>query len=92
MMNDARRKGITGVPFIVIDERWAVSGGQTAKVYSEVGCRVLSCFFFSCVSHGLAQIFKKLAATEKSSPRPQRQPAAPSSAGVPPATGVPVTA
>lgn len=36
MMNEARRKGINGVPFVVIDGRWAVSGGQTAEVYSQV--------------------------------------------------------
>ncbi|KAI0346169.1 thioredoxin-like protein [Trametopsis cervina] len=60
LMQEARRKGVNGVPFVVIDGKWAVSGGQTSDVY--------------------AQIFKKLAATETSAPRPR---AAPASAGVP---------
>lgn len=33
---DARRKGVTGVPFTVINGRWAVSGGQSAEVYAQV--------------------------------------------------------
>ena len=36
MMTEARRKGVNGVPFVVIDGKWAVSGGQTAEVYSQV--------------------------------------------------------
>lgn len=36
MMTDARRKGVNGVPFVVIDGKWAVSGGQTAEVYAQV--------------------------------------------------------
>lgn len=36
MMNEARKKGVNGVPFVVIDGKWAVSGGQTAEVYSQV--------------------------------------------------------
>ena len=36
MMNEARRKGVNGVPFVVIDGKWAVSGGQTAEVYAQV--------------------------------------------------------
>lgn len=64
MMTEARRKGVNGVPFVVIDGKWAVSGGQTAEVYS--------------------QIFKKLAASEASTPRPKPS--------APPSTGVQVTA
>lgn len=33
---DAQKKGITGVPFTVIDGKWAVSGGQTADMYLKV--------------------------------------------------------
>ncbi|KAI0806003.1 thioredoxin-like protein [Irpex lacteus] len=36
MMTDARRKGVNGVPFVVIDGKWAVSGGQTAEVYAQI--------------------------------------------------------
>lgn len=39
MAAEARRKGVTGVPFSIINGRWAVSGGQTAEVYGQVSCR-----------------------------------------------------
>lgn len=29
-------RGVTGVPFTVIDDKWAVSGSQSADVYEEV--------------------------------------------------------
>jgi len=32
----ARAKGITGVPVIVIDGKWAVSGGQTSDVFVQI--------------------------------------------------------
>jgi hypothetical protein len=35
-MSEVRRKGVHGVPFVIIDGKWAVSGGQTAEVYSQV--------------------------------------------------------
>lgn len=38
MMTEARKKGISGVPFVIIDGKWAVSGGQTADVYTQVCC------------------------------------------------------
>ena len=38
----ARAKGITGVPIIIIDGKWAVSGGQSSEVYVQVG-RSLCC-------------------------------------------------
>ncbi len=34
---EARAKGVTGVPFTIIDGKWAVSGGQTAPVFVKVG-------------------------------------------------------
>lgn len=40
MANDARKKGVTGVPFTVINGKWAVSGGQTSDVYTQVGTRI----------------------------------------------------
>lgn len=36
MMQEARVNGVTGVPFTVIDGKWAVSGGQSADVYVQV--------------------------------------------------------
>ncbi|KAI0058638.1 thioredoxin-like protein [Artomyces pyxidatus] len=33
---EARTKGVTGVPFTIIDGKWAVSGGQTAPVFVKV--------------------------------------------------------
>jgi len=36
IMSCAQRNGITGVPFTIIDGRWAISGGQTADVYYEI--------------------------------------------------------
>jgi hypothetical protein len=34
---EARAKGVTGVPFTIIDSKWAVSGGQSAPVFVKVG-------------------------------------------------------
>ena len=39
MANEARKKGVSGVPFTIINGRWAVSGGQTADVYTQVRFR-----------------------------------------------------
>ena len=36
MAMEARKKGVTGVPFTIINGRWAVSGGQTSEVYGQV--------------------------------------------------------
>jgi predicted DsbA family dithiol-disulfide isomerase len=36
MMEESRINGVTGVPFTVIDGKWAVSGGQSADVYVQV--------------------------------------------------------
>ncbi|TFY73955.1 hypothetical protein EWM64_g10057 [Hericium alpestre] len=33
---EARGKGVTGVPFTIIDGKWAVSGGQMAPVYVKI--------------------------------------------------------
>jgi len=35
------KRGVTGVPFAVIDEKWAVSGSQTKDVYEEIFMKVL---------------------------------------------------
>lgn len=36
MCAEARSKGITGVPMTIIDEKWAVSGGQSSDVFVQV--------------------------------------------------------
>ena len=36
MCDDARSKGITGVPVIVINGKWAISGGQPSDVFIQV--------------------------------------------------------
>lgn len=36
MSDDARSKGITGVPMTIIDGKWAVSGGQSSDVFIQV--------------------------------------------------------
>ncbi|KAI0300730.1 thioredoxin-like protein [Russula brevipes] len=33
---EARAKGVTGVPFTIIDSKWAVSGGQSAPVFVKI--------------------------------------------------------
>ncbi|THH21290.1 hypothetical protein EW146_g234 [Bondarzewia mesenterica] len=35
-VTEARAKGVTGVPFTIIDGKWAVSGGQTADVFVKI--------------------------------------------------------
>ena len=46
-MVEVRRKGVTGVPFVVIDGKWAVSGGQSAETYVQV-VLFISLFRVSC--------------------------------------------
>jgi predicted DsbA family dithiol-disulfide isomerase len=36
MCDDARNKGITGVPVIIIDGKWAISGGQPSEVFIQI--------------------------------------------------------
>jgi len=36
MCDDARNKGITGVPVIIIDGKWAISGGQPSDVFIQI--------------------------------------------------------
>jgi predicted DsbA family dithiol-disulfide isomerase len=36
IMNDARMHGVTGVPFTVINGKWAISGAHDADVYCQV--------------------------------------------------------
>ncbi|KAK7032828.1 polyketide biosynthesis associated protein [Favolaschia claudopus] len=36
MCDEARAKGVTGVPLVVIDGKWAVSGGQSSDVFVQI--------------------------------------------------------
>lgn len=46
LMDEAKKKGVTGVPFVIIDGKWAVEGGQSSEVFIQVGpCKFF--FFFS---------------------------------------------
>lgn len=36
MIAEAHDKGITGVPYTVINSKWAIVGGQTAETYYSV--------------------------------------------------------
>jgi predicted DsbA family dithiol-disulfide isomerase len=45
MCDDALAKGITGVPLILIDGRWGVSGGQSSEVFVQVRAPLLPSFF-----------------------------------------------
>jgi len=36
MIDEAKAKGITGVPLTVIDGKWAVSGGQSSEVFVQI--------------------------------------------------------
>jgi hypothetical protein len=58
MCDEARAKGITGVPLVVIDGKWAVSGGQSSEVFVQVRP-----WFRLCQSAymSIVQIFQKLA-------------------------------
>jgi predicted DsbA family dithiol-disulfide isomerase len=35
-VNDAKQLGVTGVPFFVVDGRYAVSGAQPSEVFSQL--------------------------------------------------------
>jgi predicted DsbA family dithiol-disulfide isomerase len=39
-LNDAKRIGVNGVPFFVVDSRYAVSGAQPAEMFSQLLARV----------------------------------------------------
>jgi hypothetical protein len=62
MCDEARSKGITGVPMTIIDGKWAVSGGQSSDVFIQV--RNLTQSRRKSITQGclFCQIFKKLSA------------------------------
>jgi predicted DsbA family dithiol-disulfide isomerase len=56
---EAREKGVTGVPFTIIDGKWAVSGGQSAPVFVKV--RMIRKIAIRSARLTARQIFSKLA-------------------------------
>jgi DSBA-like thioredoxin domain len=64
---EARAKGVTGVPFTIIDGKWAVSGGQSAPVFVKVRMirKLHSIFNWT---NSAPQIFSKLAEAPSSPP------------------------
>ena len=46
MMDQARANGVSGVPLMIIDGKWAISGGQSKDVYLQVSRSLLAIWFF----------------------------------------------
>jgi len=42
-VEEARKGGISGVPVVIIDGKWAISGGQTRDVYLQIFKKLASC-------------------------------------------------
>lgn len=63
---EARAKGVTGVPFTIIDGKWAVSGSQSAPVFVKV--RMIRKNYRFSPSDTASQIFSKLAEAPASPP------------------------
>jgi predicted DsbA family dithiol-disulfide isomerase len=36
MIDEAKKKGVTGVPLVIIDGKWAVAGAQSSEVFIQV--------------------------------------------------------
>ena len=65
-IEEARKGGISGVPVLIIDGKWAISGGQTRDVYLQVNfldtpISDQSSLTYDQSSLHTTQIFKKLA-------------------------------
>jgi predicted DsbA family dithiol-disulfide isomerase len=43
LADEARAKGISGIPVTVIDNKWAVSGGKSADVYVQIFKKMAAC-------------------------------------------------
>lgn len=43
MIDEAKKKGITGVPLTVIDGKWAVEGGQSSEVFIQIFRKLEAC-------------------------------------------------
>jgi predicted DsbA family dithiol-disulfide isomerase len=54
MMEEARSHGVAGVPFTIIENRWAVSGGQGAETYLQIFKKLAACY----ASRGLCPLSK----------------------------------
>ncbi|EJD45985.1 thioredoxin-like protein [Auricularia subglabra TFB-10046 SS5] len=42
LVESAKQNGVTGVPFTVIDNKWAIGGGQTPDVYYQIFAKLAS--------------------------------------------------
>jgi len=62
MCDEAKSRGITGVPMTIIDGKWAVSGGQSQDVFIQVSTLSHLCRKSITEWCVVFQIFKKLAA------------------------------
>jgi len=43
MVEQARARGVTGVPFMIIDGKWCISGGQAKDVYLQIFKKLAAC-------------------------------------------------
>ena len=65
-IEEARKGGVTGVPVIIINGKWAISGGQTRDVYLQVNYPAPPILDQSPLTHDLSsphttKVFEKLA-------------------------------
>jgi hypothetical protein len=63
-IEEARKGGISGVPVVIIEGKWAISGGQTRDVYLQVNYLSISILDRSPLTYDpslTTQVFKKLA-------------------------------
>lgn len=45
-MDEAQDRGIAGVPYTVINSKWAIAGGQTAETYYNVSHLLIFLFVY----------------------------------------------
>lgn len=53
MVTCAQRNGVTGVPFTLIEGKWAISGGQGAEVFLNVSHSSTDSYSFSATESSL---------------------------------------
>ena len=62
MVEAARAQGINGVPFVIIDGKWAVNGLQPKECFIQACFSIALCFDSErSLMNFLSQIFRKLA-------------------------------
>ena len=65
-IEEVRKGGISGVPVVIIDGKWAISGGQTKDVYLQVDYLIppnsdQSPLTYDLFTLSTTQVFEKLA-------------------------------